>query len=424
MPLDSARIREHFPALQPRDGAPPPVFLDNPAGSQVPARVLERMRAALTECRANLGGPFPTSRVATALSLEAHRAMADLLNAPSEREIVFGANMTTLAFMLSRSLAPLLQPGDEVVLTRLEHDANVTPWRLLAQERGLVVKVLDFDPATGRLDLGGLDALLTERTRFAAIGHASNLLGTVNDVATFCRKARAAGAITFVDAVQSVPHVPVDVQALGCDLLACSAYKFFGPHQGVLWGREEVLERLRPYKLRASPTVLPTRFETGTQSLEGQAGTLGALEYLEELGATHAPEHRDPALAGRRQHLRAAMTAIAQYERDLSARLVAGLGALAGVRVHGITAPGECGERLPTVSVSVPGRSPGELAASLGERGVYVWSGHAYALEVVERLGLAPHGVLRFGAVHYNTVEEIDRAVGALADVLERAPRS
>jgi len=423
MPIDVQRIREQFPALSRSTGGPAVIHLDNPAGTQVPRQVIDRMTAALVGCNANFGGRFRSSRDATELSDAAHLAMADLLNAFSAREIVFGANMTTLAFMLSRSLGSQLREGDEIVVSSMEHDANVTPWRLMAAERGLVVRVVDFDPVTCRYDFGQLDDLLSARTRFAAVSLASNLTGTVNDARDFCQRARAVGAITFVDAVHYAPHGPIDVQALGCDVLACSVYKFFGPHQGVLWAREALLEKLKAYKLRASSNELPGRFETGTQSLEGQAGTLGAIEYLEWVGKTMAQEQLASlgGMTGRRPALHAAMAAIAAYERGLSQRFIERLGSIAGVRIHGITERGLLAHRVPTVSISKAGIDPAELDRALAEQGICVWSGDSYAVDVVQRLGLAEAGgVLRLGAVHYNTREEIDCAVDAI-DTFQRS---
>ncbi len=426
MAIDVRKVREQFPALGILDDGKAAIHLDNPAGTQVPRQVVERMTGALVRSNANFGGNFRATRAATEISAAAHLAMADLLNAPSAREIVFGPNMTTLAFMLSRSLGLHLREGDEIVLGRMEHDANVTPWRLMAEERGLLVRILDFDPGSCRYDLAALDGLLSGRTRFAALSLASNLTGTVNDVQTFCRKARAAGALTFVDAVHFAPHGPIDVQGIGCDVLACSPYKFFGPHQGVLWAREALLEELRPYKLRASANELPGRFETGTPSLEGQAGTLGAIEYLEWLGTTMAAD-RIPqvvGMTGRRRTLHAAMAAIAAYEQTLSARLIANLGAIAGVRIHGVTDCTFPGHRVPTVSISKAGIDPDTWDQALARQGICAWSGHSYAVDVVQRLGLADAGgVLRIGAVHYNTTEEMDIAAEAVARLAAEAGR-
>ncbi|HZF15408.1 MAG TPA: cysteine desulfurase-like protein [Steroidobacteraceae bacterium] len=426
MAIDVRKVREQFPALGLLDEGQVAVHLDNPAGTQVPRQVVDRMTRALVRSNANFGGNFRTTRDATEISAAAHLAMADLLNAPSEREIVFGPNMTTLTFMLSRSLGPRFREGDEIILGRMEHDANVTPWRLMAEERGLVVRVLEFDPGSCRYDLSLLDALLSSRTRFAAMSLASNLTGTVNDAGTFCRKVRAAGALSFIDAVHYAPHGPIDVQALGCDVLACSPYKFFGPHQGVLWAREALLEELRPYKLRASADALPGRFETGTPSLEGQAGTLGAIEYLEWVGTTMGQDiaTRIDGMTGRRRTLHAAMTSIAEYEQALSARLIGNLGALPGVRIHGITDRTLLRHRVPTVSISKAGVDPDAWDQALASQGICAWSGHSYAVDVVQRLGLADAGgVLRIGAVHYNTGEEMDIAAEAVASFAGRSAR-
>jgi cysteine desulfurase family protein (TIGR01976 family) len=418
MAIDVSKIRELFPALGTSAGGRAIIHFDNPAGTQVPRQVVDRMTAALIGCNANFGGSFRSSQQATETSEAAHLAMADFVNAFSEREIVFGPNMTTLTFMLSRSLGPMFHEGDEILVSRMEHDANVTPWRLMAEERGLILRVLEFDPATCRYDLRQLDNLLSNRTRFAAVSLANNLTGTVNDAQDFCRRAHAAGAITFIDAVHYAPHGPIDVQTLGCDVLVCSPYKFFGPHQGVLWAREALLEELKVYKLRASSNELPGRFETGTPSLEGQAGTLGAIEYLEWVGQTMAKENlwRVAGMSGRRQLLHAAMATIADYERELSARFITRLESIADVKVHGITDRSLLTHRVPTVSISKAGMDPSTLDRALAERGICVWSGHSYAVDVVQRLGLADRGgVLRLGAVHYNTCDEIDSA----ADVLE-----
>jgi cysteine desulfurase family protein (TIGR01976 family) len=418
MSIDVQAVRAQFPALSASAGGRARIHLDNPAGTQVPRQVIDRMTGALIGCNANFGGNFKSSLEATEISAAAHLAMADLLNAGSAREIVFGANMTTLTFMLTRSLGHRFRAGDEILISGMEHDANVTPWRIMAEERGLLVRTLDFDPTTCRYDLRQLDDLLSSRTRFAAMSFASNLTGTVNDVKEFCRRVRAAGALSFVDAVHYAPHGPIDVQAIGCDLLACSPYKFFGPHQGVLWAREALLAELRPYKLRASSNELPGRFETGTQSLEGQAGTLGAIEYLDWVGQTMAREYlpRVASMTGRRQSLHAAMTAIADCERELSARLISRLESIPGVRIHGVTDRALLAQRVPTVSISKASVDPENLDRALAAEDICVWSGHSYAVDVVRRLGLEDTGgVVRIGAVHYNTIEEIDRAVAVVA---------
>jgi cysteine desulfurase family protein (TIGR01976 family) len=412
--FDVERARAQFPALSARDDGRPRIYLDNPAGSQVPRQVMERVSEYFTRWNANLGSAHAPSRRSDDIVVEAHRAMADFLGADSAREIVLGANMTTLTFALSRSLAHLLREGDEILLTRIEHDANVRPWEILAAERGLVVNRLDLDPATGELDYGRLGEVVTERTRFAAVGYASNLLGTINDVAAIARAVRSAGGLTFVDAVHYAPHGPIDVAALGCDFLVCSPYKFFGPHLGALWAREELLERLPAYKVRAASDELPGRFETGTQPHELLAGLLGTFEYLESIAGAGGGS------GSRRRALRAAMDAIRSYERSLAAALVEGLRAQRGVRVHGIVEPAALGRRVPTVAVAIEGRAPAEVAARLGERGVLVTHGTGYALSVVERLGLADRGgVVRFGCLHYNTLDEIASALAILSDCVD-----
>lgn len=418
MSLHLPSIREQFPALSLDHDGHPRVYLDNPAGTQVPERVLQHMRAAMVECNANMHGNFRTSRDATDLVHRAHEAMADMYHAASPDEIVFGPNMTTLTFMMTRVLGPLFEPGDEIITTHMEHDGNNTPWRRMAEERGLVVRTLPFSSDNYEFRLDELDELITPRTRFAALNYASNILGTINPVAEMVDRLRAVGAITYVDAVQYAPHGPIDVQALGCDFLVSSSYKWYGPHQGVLYGRADILERLRAYRLSVVPDRAPDKFETGTQSLEGQAGVLGAIEYLQWLGVqSGAPLRTD--VPRRTAEVHAAMAAMAEYEHGLSLRLIEGLQALPGVVVRGITDPAAVARRVPTVSFSKEGLDPAALAQFLDSHGVYVWNGHSYALPVIEFLGLADKGgVVRIGPTHYNTIEEIDLAVGLIGEFL------
>jgi cysteine desulfurase family protein (TIGR01976 family) len=424
MTLHLDAIRALFPALSlPHAGGRPRVYLDNPAGTQVPQQVLDQMHHALVHCNANMGGQFQTSREATALTHAAHEAMADFYNAASDREVVFGPNMTTLTFVMARALGPRFSEGDEMIITAMEHEGNNTPWRTMAAERGMVVKTLGFDRDTYEIDLDELDSLITPRTKFAALNYASNLLGTINPVGEMCARLRAAGAMTYIDAVQFAPHGPIDVQALGCDFLISSAYKFYGPHQGVLYGREELLQGTPAYHLRTVPDLTPNKWETGTQSLAGQAGTIGALEYLEWVGRTMGAEHRPdtPGLRERTRDLHAGLAAMAHYEESLSERLISGLAAIDGVRIHGITDPTAYHRRVPTVSITADGMDPEAMADFLGDQGVYVWNGHSYALPVVEWLGLADRGgVVRIGPTHYNTLDEIDTAVGLIAEFLGR----
>ena len=418
MSYDLDAIRAEFPALAIRDGDRPRIYFDNPAGTQVPRQVIDATVRCLTEANANLGGYFETARRADAIVDDAHAAMADMLNAASADEIVFGQNMTTLTFHLSRSIGRTLEPGDEIVLSRMCHDANVSPWTMLADDLGLVVRWLPFETDTFEFDLAKLDGLLNERTRLVCVGGASNLTGTINDVAAIAARARSAGAWTFVDAVQLAPHVAIDVQALGCDFLACSAYKFFGPHQGILWGRRELLESFVPYKVRPAPDALPGRFETGTLSHEGMAGTAAAVDYFAWIGRTQAGADG----ADRRAAVHAALEFLFTYEKTLAERLIQGLEALDGVRVLGITDPAAMDRRVPTVAFTADGAHPDVIAEALAARGIFVWSGHNYAVEVAKSLGIYESGgAVRIGPVHYNTAGEIDALLESLDEVLARA---
>jgi cysteine desulfurase family protein (TIGR01976 family) len=434
--LDLNTIRSHFPALAMQVHGRPAVFLDNPGGTQVPQPVIDAMTDYLVHANANRGGAFATSQRSDAILDDAHAAMADLLGAASPDEIVFGPNMTTLTFAVSRALGREIGPGDEIVLTRMDHDANITPWVMLAEDRGATVRWADFDVEDYTLDMAGLRALLNERTKIVAVGYASNATGTVHDIVAITRWAHEVGALVFVDAVQYVPHGPVDVQALGCDLLACSAYKFFGPHVGVLYGRYDLLDRLRAYKVRPAKNKPPHKFETGTQNHEGIAGTVAAVEYLAGLGSrygadaysTHGYSTDDPlplplgegrgeGAPTRRQQLHRAMTLLRDYDHVLSTAILDQLEGIPGLRVHGITDRGRLDERVPTVSFSWPGHRPRAIAEALGRAGVFVWDGNFYALSVTERLGLEDQGgMVRVGAVHYNTTDEIVR----LGDALRR----
>lgn len=413
MVFDVERVRAEFPALSVEDEGVPRVYFDNPAGTQVPKAVLNRVTDTMAYANANLGGPFQTSVAADAVVAEAHAAVADLLGSNDPAEIVFGLNMTTLTFHISRSIGRTLREGDEIVVTRMDHDANVWPWVILAADTGARVRWLDFDPAACEFDLDDLDTLLNDRTRLVAVGYASNLTGTVHDVAGICSRARAAGAWTYIDAVQFAPHGVIDVGALGCDFLVCSAYKFFGPHQGVLWARRELIEELEPYKLRPAPSHGGARFETGTQSHEGMAGTEAAVDYLAWIG-TEMGAATD--LASRRERIEAGITALRSHEDALSRRLIEGLRAMTGVTIRGVSEPDALDRRVPTVAITVAGHEPADLARAMAEKSVFVWSGHNYAVEVVERLGLTDRGgVLRIGPVHYNTLDEIDRFLELLA---------
>lgn len=414
--LDLDAIRSKFPALSAGD-----VVLDNPGGTQVPRGVTDRIVRYLHETNANHGGAFPTSRASDAVVAEGRAAVADLLGASRPEEVAFGPNMTTLTFAMARSLSRSWKPGDEVVLTRLDHDANVSPWLLAAEDRGATVRWLDFDPGDCTWSVGALRALLSERTKLVALGWASNSVGTVNDVAAAAAAAHEAGALVYVDAVHYAPHGPIDVAAAGIDFLACSAYKFFGPHLGILWGRHELLERTFAYKVRPAGDAPPDRWETGTQSFEAVAGTLGALEYLAWVGDRFGEPLRAGlagTYAGRRLALKAAMAAIHAYEETLSRALVEALAVVPGLAIRGITDPIRFGARVPTFSFTLAGHHPRNVAEELGRRGFRTWDGNYYAVGVTERLGLeGKGGMVRVGAVHYNTDEEIRRLGAALREI-------
>lgn len=414
-----ADLRRQFPALHiQRDGCTP-IFLDGPAGTQVPQRVLDAMMHYLMHTNANHGGVFETSVESDRIIDAAHAAMADLLNAPSPNEIIFGQNMTSLTLHLSRSIARTLRPDDEVMVTRLDHDANVWPWVLAARDAGATVRWIDIHPEDASLDVISFRRQLSEHTKLVAVGMASNGLGTINPVATMTREAKAAGAWVFLDAVHFAPHGPIDVQELGCDFLVCSAYKFFGPHVGVLWGRRELLETIPAYKIRPAPDTLPGKWMTGTQNHEGLAGVAAAVDYLASVGASvNQPAAPARTAAPRRAQLLAAMTAIQNYERTLSECLLVGLGARSRLTVWGVRDVNQLHRRVPTVAITNAHLSPQQLAEFLAARQIYVWNGNMYALEVSERLGLEPRGgFVRLGMVHYNTVDEVERLLKVLDEL-------
>ncbi len=403
--FDVEACRRQFPALQCKIDGHFPLFLDGPGGTQVPQRVLDAMTHYLSVCNSNRGGCFTTSRESDALLDEAHRAAADLLNAPSPEEIVFGANMTTLTFHLSRAFARTLRPGDEILVTRLDHDANVSPWMLAARDAGASANLVDIHPGDCTLDLDDFRRRLTPHVRLVAVTCASNLVGSVNDVRTLAQWVHEAGALLYLDAVHYAPHRSIDVQEWDCDFLVCSAYKFFGPHVGLLWGKSNLLRRLPAYKLRPATNELPGRWMTGTQNHEGLVGVTAAIEYLASLGEG----------ATRRERLVAAFAAIHERETMLADRLLDGLAARPRFRVWGISLPERRAERVPTVAITADDATPSQLAEHLAKREIYTWNGNMYALELTERLGVEDHGgLLRLGLTHYNTIEEIDRLLQAL----------
>ncbi len=404
--IDLHLIRRQFPSLALKIDGEPVVYLDNPAGTQVPQRVIDRTAGYWRTMNANQGGTFATSRRSDALIAEARQAAAAFLNAASADEIVFGPNMTTLTFALSRAIGRELRPGDEIVATRLEHDANVSPW-LSLQERGVTVRFVDIRVPECTLDMSDFQRQLTPRTRLVAVTHASNAVGTIPDLASVSRAAHAAGAWLWVDAVHYGPHGPIDVRAIDCDFLVCSSYKFYGPHQGILYGRRELLQRLRPYKVRPASDDAPSRWETGTQNHECLAGLLGAFEYLAELGGS------DRVL---RPALETALDRIRRHERALAARLIDGLQQIPGIKLYGITAPDELDRRVPTVSLTWPPHRPEALAGWLASHQVFATHGDHYATELMAKLGLAADGgTLRIGIAHYNTASEVDLVLELLA---------
>jgi cysteine desulfurase family protein (TIGR01976 family) len=406
--MDSAWVRAQFPSLRQSVNSHPAIFFDGPAGTQVPQQVIDAISGYLLHSNANNCGAFATSKRTDETIAEARAAMADLLGCTA-KEIVFGANMTTLTFALSRAIGRELAPGDEIVVTVLDHDANFSPWKAL-EERGVVIRKADIHEADCTLDLDDLKSKITSRTRLVAVGYAANAVGSINDVDEVVRLAHAAGALAFIDAVHYAPHGPIDVRALDCDFLACSTYKFFGPHIGVIYGKAARLQQFRPYKVRPQYDSLPDRWETGTLNHECLAGVTAAVDYLASLG-----RHVAPGVADRRSALLAAYAAIQQYERSLVSSLIAGLLAIPSLKFYGISDPQRFDYRVPTVAVRMDGYTPLQLAEYLAEQGIFTWDGNYYALNLTERLGVEKEGgLLRIGLVHYNTQEEVDILLRAL----------
>ena len=421
MNFDLQAIRSQFPALAITDNGTRRIYFDNPGGTQVPVCVAEAITDCLLTKNSNLGAFFASSSDADVVVQSAREAMADFLNAPSAEEIIFGQNMTTITLHLSRSIGRLLRTGDEIILTQMDHDANVWPWVLLARDLDLKIRWLPFNTDSFEFELDDLDNLLTDRTRLVCVGAASNLTGTINDVTAICARAREAGVLTYIDGVQAAPHVPIDVQEIGCDFYVCSAYKFFGPHQGILWGRREVLEQLEPYKVRPAPAELPWCFETGTQSHEGIAGIAATVDYFASIGRSMAQDLAGSwsHFSGRRQHVHAAMELIFNYEKSLAIHLIEGLVGIDGVNIQGIAAADAMYRRVPSVSFTHKNVPPDVIAAALAKQNIFVWSGHNYAVEVAKSLGIYDSGgVVRIGPVHYNSVAEIDEFLLTLVPIL------
>jgi len=430
-PIDLAWVRTQFPSLKHIVNGQPAAFLDGPAGTQVPQRVIDAVRDYYEQSNANTCGAFATSRRSDAILASGHAAMADFLGCAAD-EVYFGPNMTTLTFALARAIGRDLQSGDEIVVTTLDHDANVAPWRAL-EEKGIVVRQADIREQDCTLDINDLRSKITPRTKLVAVGYASNAVGTINPVEEIVRIAHDAGALAFVDAVHYAPHGSIDVRALDCDFLACSPYKFFGPHAGCIYGKREHLLRLRPYKVRPAADTLPDRWETGTQTHECIAGVAAAIDYLADLGrrclggrsfssdinaqrqgGASAPEES----ISRREALLSAYRAIRQHEMSLASRMIKGLIEIPSLRFFGISDPSRFAHRVPTVAIRLPNHTPLQIATFLGDRGIFTWDGNYYALNLTERLGVEKDGgFLRIGIVHYNSSEEIDRLLAALTEL-------
>jgi len=410
--LDLAWVRAQFPALTQSVDGQPAVFLDGPGGTQVPQRVIDAISNYLKRSNANTHGAFATSERTDAVVAEARCAMADFLHCHPE-EVVFGANMTTLTYALSRAIGRELSPGDEILLTRLDHDANVSTWQSL-EERGVKIQFADINESDCTLNMNDLAGKITDRTKLVAVGYASNAVGTINPIKDIVHLAHSHGALVFVDAVHYAPHGPIDVADLGCDFLVCSTYKFFGPHIGVLYGEDEYLERFTPYKLRANPNEIPSRWESGTLNHECIAGITACVEYLADLG-----RQISPAASSRREALLSAYSVIQQHERELLEKLIEGVKSIPGSKIYGIQDPKRFDSRCPTIAVRIDGHTPRELSEKLGRRGFYTWDGNYYAIGVTERLDVEKDGgFLRIGLAHYNTEEEVTRLLEALREIV------
>ena len=411
--LDLAWARSQFPALAETVNGHPAAFLDGPGGTQVPQRVVDAIANYLCRDNANTGGAYATSRRTDAMIAKARSAMADFLHCGAD-EVAFGPNMTTLTYAMSRAIGRDLKPGDEIMVTRLDHDANVSPWLAMAEERGVTVRWAEIHDEDCTLDMGDLASKINAKTKLVAAGYASNAVGTINPVKEIVRLAHAAGALAYIDAVHYGPHGLIDVAALDCDFLVCSTYKFFGPHMGVLFGKREHLQRLRPYKVRPNTNAIPNCWEWGTLNHEGIAGIAACVEYLADVGRRARPE-----VGTRRAAIEAAYEAIHRHERALLERMMAGLRKISSLKVYGITDPARFHERCATLAVRIENCTPLELATKLGERGFFTWEGNYYALNLTEHLDVERSGgFLRIGLVHYNTVEEVDRLLAALREIV------
>lgn len=420
--LNLDAIRNEFPALKRTYNGRPLVYFDAPGGTQTTRRCIERIVDYLSRCNANTHGAFITAEESDAIIEQAHEAGADFLNAGSKDEIIFGQNMTSLTFAMSRSIGQTLRAGDEIILTTLDHDANYSPWHLMAQERGVKINVVDINPDDCTLNLDDFERYLNARTKLVAVGLVSNAVGTLNPVKHIIGMAHAAGALTFVDAVAGAPHVPIDVQGLDADFLVCSPYKFWGAHQGMLYGKYDLLERLPAYKVRPADSKPPHKFQTGTQSFENQNGLIGVMEYLEWLSSasgSSSVDGREARHEGMRSHragaIHHAMQLSREYEQELIAHLIENVLKINGVRFFGIRDAHRLSERVPTIAIRYKDEHPHDTATRLGKQGICVWDGNYYAINLSERLGVEPTGgMVRIGLSHYNTREEVDRFLNAL----------
>lgn len=416
MTFPISEVRSLFPALSVTDDGADRIYLDNPAGTQVPGTVVDAIGHHMLHDYSNAGGRFRTSIESDRVWLAAHEDMAAFLGASSAAEVVIGQSMTCLTFHMSRSICHGFEPGDQIVITRMEHEGNVGPWLEIAKDKGLDIRWVDFNRDSWQVEPEDLAAQLTNRTRLVALNYASNLTGSVNDVQRLTRIAKDAGALVYVDAVQLAPHHPVDVAALGCDFLACSSYKFFGPHLGIVWGREGLLQSLYPYKGRCVSDATPDRFEMGTPQFELLAGLSATVAYFEDLGRLC------DGTGDRRAMIARAYDASRAHEEPLTNRLIAGLQDIPGISIYGIVNPNRIGERVPTVSFRHDTLSPDTIATALARAGIHVWHGHNYAYEPARALGLPlEEGVVRVGLAHYNTDTEIDRTLEQISKTVTEA---
>ena len=414
-------VRSKFPALARQQDGQPVAFFDGPAGSQVPQSVADAVSHYLLNTNANRGAAHATARESDALLENAHQVVADFLGTPDPATVCFGGNMTTMTLAASRAIAQQWRAGDEIIVSQLDHDSNVTPWVLAARDAGVNVHHISLKPDDWSLDIDDFRSKLSSKTKLVAVGYASNATGTINPVGEIIAAAKAVGALTYIDAVHYAPHRRINVKELQCDFLACSAYKFFGPHVGILYGRRELLETIRPYKLRPSTDALPGKWMTGTQNHEGIVGVAAAIEYLTSLDASADEDHNtcaDSTASERVAKLDRVFSRIRDYETALSLRFLAGVSSVSGLRIYGITNVDEVDDRVPTFSMTSDRHTPQQLARRLAEQGVFAWAGNHYALPFTEAAGLEPSGTLRIGALHYNSMQEIDRVVDCLRALL------